>query len=111
MDGKEAGRSDQLEKIVCQDVCSMKGKISLLCIWILCLSVRQAGAFKWFVLHATGWNHPSRSVQPTPVRLGTSENGTYQSAYEIEVYELVDGNEKLFWSTGKTISSNSRYVA
>jgi alpha-L-rhamnosidase len=94
--------------------CSMKGKISLLCIWILCLSVRQAGAFEVVRLTCDRMESPV-TVSSTHPRFGwqitSEENGTYQSAYEIEVYELVDGNEKLFWSTGKTISSNSRYVA
>lgn len=93
--------------------CSMKGKISLLCIWILCLSVRQAAAFEVVRLTCDRVESPITVCSTHPQfgwQITSEENGTYQSAYEIEVYELVDGNEQLCWSTGKTISSNSRYV-
>lgn len=93
---------------------SIKSKISLLCIWILCLSVRQAGAFEVVRLTCDRMESPI-TVSSTHPRFGwqitSEENGTYQSAYEIEVYELAGGDEKLFWSTGKTISSENRYIA
>ncbi len=39
------------------------------------------------------------------------ENGTMQSAYEIEVYTLTNGEKSVCWNSGKTISTQSQLVA
>ncbi len=40
----------------------------------------------------------------------SERNGARQSAYEIEIYEGSEDSERLFWSTGKRVSSQSQQV-
>jgi len=40
----------------------------------------------------------------------SKENGTYQTAYDIEVYEKENERETLCWKTGKILSSESQFI-
>jgi len=92
----------------------MKGKIILLSFSIAWLPLIRAKAFELVRLTCDRVENPITVSSTNPGfgwQMTSTENGTRQTAYEIEIYEKVNGNEKLFWSTGKIISSQSQHVA
>jgi alpha-L-rhamnosidase len=90
----------------------MKEKLFFLS-FFLCLHFYSVHALEVVNLSCEMSESPLTVTEACP-RFGwqivSEENGTYQTAYAIELYEWKNGRETLLWETGKIPSQESQFI-
>lgn len=88
-------------------------KILFFLSFLLCLNFHSVHALEVVNLSCEMSEAPLTVTETFP-RFGwqivSEENGTYQTAYAIELYEWKNGNETLLWETGKIPSHESQFI-
>lgn len=91
----------------------MKKKITILVSFILTLALFQLSAFEVVNLSCEKSDSPI-AISTTSPRLGwqitSNKNGTRQTAYMIEMFEVINGKEKVVWKSGKIKSDQSQNI-
>lgn len=94
----------------------MRNKIlilSLLLLVVVALFIFQKKSFEINNLSCEMSDSPNAVSTKTP-RLGwqisSDKNGTYQTAYQIEIFEKVNGKEEKIWNSDKVISGKSQNI-
>lgn len=91
----------------------MKRRFSLLVLSLLSVCTMQISAFEPVHLTCDKMESPLMVTSSRPEfgwRIISKENDKHQTAYEVEIFDVSGGNDVLFQSTGKTISSQSQGV-
>lgn len=91
----------------------MKGKFSLVSLSMLFLCFVQIRAFEPVHLTCDQMESPLMVTSAYPEfgwQIISEDNGTRQTAYEMEIYDVSEGPEILFWATGKIGSAQSHYI-